>query len=166
MTIAAYGRNTERAVQALLKVNGGVKVHVDPDIRTGTITDDKIARLKRKRQEQEEYLKRTQKEARDAIRRANERLAFLRRTATFESIVTRLCKASGVSPHELFSDRRNAYVVLIRQAICYWACRRTNLSLPDIGRRMGGRDHTTILHSKNAYPKKRAQMGRYLKPAR
>jgi len=34
-----------------------------------------------------------------------------------------------------------------RQTIMYVARKTTRLSLPDIGRRFGGRDHTTVLHA-------------------
>lgn len=55
---------------------------------------------------------------------------------------------------------------LARHFICYWAARKTSLSLPQIGRLLGGRDHTSILHGVRAYREKRAKMGRNLPSAR
>ena len=47
----------------------------------------------------------------------------------------------------LKSVRRNRAVVRARHVAAYLAYMHTGLSFPCIGRRMGGRDHTTILHS-------------------
>lgn len=169
MGIAVYGGRTEKAAQAFLKANGGVKQNLDPEVRTFTMVQAKQARFERmeaEKRKQAEYLELTRKQARDDIRKANQRLALMRRTGSFDLIVMRICKALRVTPLELIADRRNVEVVLARQAIFYWGCRRTRLSLPEIGRRIGGRDHTTVLHGKNVYPKKRAKMGRYLREAR
>ncbi|QJP17545.1 hypothetical protein G3545_08845 [Starkeya sp. ORNL1] len=51
-----------------------------------------------------------------------------------------------VEPAEILAHRRTAGVVLPRQVAMYLAKTLTGRSLPDIGRRFGGRDHTTILH--------------------
>ncbi len=53
----------------------------------------------------------------------------------------------GVSVLELVSARRTALVVHPRQVAVYLAKEITALSLPQIGRLFGGRDHTTIMHS-------------------
>lgn len=85
---------------------------------------------------------------------------------TYRHIERRACRVFGLTPSEIKSDRRHQSIVIARQFIAYWACRLTTLSLPQLGRLMGGRDHTTCLHHKNKYPQKRAKMGRYLRPAR
>jgi hypothetical protein len=47
---------------------------------------------------------------------------------------------------DLRSARRDQAVVKARHE-AFWRCRNeTTLSLPEIGRRFGGRDHTTVLH--------------------
>lgn len=89
-----------------------------------------------------------------------------RYVARFDVIARRICAVFKVSFHELYSERRNRSVVYARQAICYWARRLTSLSTPEIGRRMGGRDHTTILFGVSAYQRKRARMGRNLRKLR
>lgn len=85
--------------------------------------------------------------------------------ASYDKIEKRICKALGFTSMEIRSDRRNREVVFARQAIVYWCCRLTSLSTPQIGRRMR-RDYTTILHSRDAYPTKRAAMGRKLREVR
>lgn len=81
-------------------------------------------------------------------------------------IERRICRALKVSKVDVRSKRRLRKIVLAKQAIAYWTYRLTNRSLPEIGRLLGGRDHTTVLHSMRKYPEKRAEMGRYLRPAR
>lgn len=51
-----------------------------------------------------------------------------------------------VSLLNLDSGRRDRTVVRPRQVVMYLARHLTKLSLPDIGRRLGDRDHTTVLH--------------------
>lgn len=86
--------------------------------------------------------------------------------STFQKLEATTFKLFGVTRSELYSKRRQREVTLARHFLMYWACRRTLLSLPQIGRLMGGRDHTTILHGKESYPKKRALHGRTLREAR
>jgi chromosomal replication initiator protein len=45
------------------------------------------------------------------------------------------------------SSRRTANVVRPRQVAMYLSKVMTPRSLPEIGRRFGGRDHTTVLHA-------------------
>src|SRR6202021_1809917 len=54
---------------------------------------------------------------------------------------------SNVSPSYLLASRRTANVVRPRQVAMYLAKTLTLRSLPEIGRRFGGRDHTTVLHA-------------------
>jgi chromosomal replication initiation ATPase DnaA len=60
-----------------------------------------------------------------------------------------LTKFPDVTLHDLRSNRRTAKVVTPRQIAMYLCREMTNKSLPDIGRRFGGRDHTTVLHAVN-----------------
>ncbi|WP_394072640.1 helix-turn-helix domain-containing protein [Roseixanthobacter glucoisosaccharinicivorans] len=53
----------------------------------------------------------------------------------------------GISRCDIVSQRRTANVVKPRQIAMYLAKTLTPRSLPDIGRRFGGRDHTTVLHA-------------------
>ncbi|XAI96573.1 putative chromosomal replication initiator protein DnaA [Microcystis phage Mae-JY35] len=81
-------------------------------------------------------------------------------------IMARICKVMGIHPQEILSERRHRQIVKARHAIMYWATRQTRFSMPQIGQRLGGRDHTTILHGVAAHRKRRAADGRYLRPAR
>jgi hypothetical protein len=47
---------------------------------------------------------------------------------------------------EMFSARRHREVARPRQVAMYLAAEMTPKSLPEIGRRFGNRDHTTIIH--------------------
>lgn len=58
-----------------------------------------------------------------------------------------LAKFPGVTLSDLRSSRKTAKVVLPRQIGMYLCKELTNKSFPDIGRRFGGRDHTTIMHA-------------------
>jgi chromosomal replication initiator protein len=53
----------------------------------------------------------------------------------------------NVSRADILSSRRTANVVRPRQIAMYLAKALTLRSLPEIGRRFGGRDHTTVLHA-------------------
>ncbi|MDR3508471.1 MAG: chromosomal replication initiator protein DnaA [Caulobacteraceae bacterium] len=48
---------------------------------------------------------------------------------------------------DLISERRNRAIARPRQVAMWLAKSLTTRSLPDIGRRFGGRDHTTVLHA-------------------
>jgi len=85
---------------------------------------------------------------------------------TYAEIEQRACRVFKVSKTEMHSNRRHRDLVFARQFVMYWATRLTLLSSPQIGKLMGGRDHTTCLHGKRAYREKRAAMGRKLREAR
>jgi chromosomal replication initiator protein len=53
----------------------------------------------------------------------------------------------NVSRADILSSRRTANVVKPRQIAMYLSKILTPRSLPEIGRRFGGRDHTTVLHA-------------------
>ncbi|BBB99379.1 hypothetical protein M2192_001178 [Bradyrhizobium elkanii USDA 61] len=53
----------------------------------------------------------------------------------------------GLTMADMKSSRRTAKIVNARQIAMYLAKKITSRSLPDIGRRFGGRDHTTVLHA-------------------
>ncbi len=53
----------------------------------------------------------------------------------------------GVNRADILSARRTANVVRPRQIAMYLSKVLTLRSLPEIGRRFGGRDHTTVLHA-------------------
>jgi chromosomal replication initiator protein len=64
-----------------------------------------------------------------------------------EEIQRVVARQYNVSRADLLSSRRTANVVRPRQVAMYLAKTLTLRSLPEIGRRFGGRDHTTVLHA-------------------
>jgi len=58
-----------------------------------------------------------------------------------------VCNAKGIRLDALLSKRRAAPIVRARMIAVYLARKLTEKSFPELGRRFGGRDHTTILHS-------------------
>lgn len=84
----------------------------------------------------------------------------------FERIMRRAIRVFNKAPKHIKGDSRQKDVVFARQFVFYWACRKTTLSLAQIGKMVGGKDHTTTLHGANAYRAKRARMGRNLPSAR
>lgn len=52
-----------------------------------------------------------------------------------------------IAPNEMKSARRSREVARPRQVAMYLSKQLTRQSLPDIGRRFGNRDHTTVLYA-------------------
>ncbi|MDB5507088.1 MAG: DnaA [Devosia sp.] len=64
-----------------------------------------------------------------------------------EDILRIVSRHYKVMRNDLLSARRSRDVVRPRQIAMFLAKALTSRSLPEIGRRFGGRDHTTVLHS-------------------
>jgi len=64
-----------------------------------------------------------------------------------EDIQRMVARHFNVNRSDMLSSRRTANVVKPRQIAMYLAKTLTLRSLPEIGRRFGGRDHTTVLHA-------------------
>ncbi|MGH3034844.1 MAG: chromosomal replication initiator protein DnaA [Gaiellaceae bacterium] len=60
-----------------------------------------------------------------------------------ETVVDRF----GISMQELTGDRRSQSIVYPRQVAMYLSRELTDSSLPKIGKKFGGRDHTTVIHA-------------------
>ena len=69
------------------------------------------------------------------------------RRIKIDEILKVISRHFGVSKTDLLSERRHRSVVWPRQIGMYLAKQLTSRSLPEIGRRFGGRDHTTVLHA-------------------
>lgn len=69
------------------------------------------------------------------------------RRVKIEDIQKLVATRYNVSRADILSERRTAAVVKPRQIAMYLAKSLTPRSLPEIGRRFGGRDHTTVLHA-------------------
>lgn len=76
---------------------------------------------------------------------------------TVSAIIDAVCEQFSISRKSLLSSRRTADVVNVRQC-AMWLCKEfTMQSLPAIGRKFGGRDHTTVLHGVRKAPSKLAR---------
>jgi chromosomal replication initiator protein len=66
---------------------------------------------------------------------------------TPERIVTAVAERFGIKCEQLCGKRRTRSIALPRQVAMYLMRQLTELSLVEIGRMFGGRDHTTVLYA-------------------
>lgn len=66
---------------------------------------------------------------------------------TVDRIQRAVCEVFSVTPTDMVSKRRARVIARPRQVAMYLCKKLTKRSLPDIGRRFGGRDHTTVMHA-------------------
>ena len=82
---------------------------------------------------------------------AQERLAETARGSrariTIEDIQRAVCAHYRIDKTEMASQRRTRCVARPRQVAMYLAKELTPRSFPEIGRRFGGRDHSTVIHA-------------------
>jgi len=65
---------------------------------------------------------------------------------SIRDIQNAVCKHFGVTLIDMLSGRRSAWIARPRQ-VAYFLCKELTLhSLPQIGRRFGGRDHSSVHH--------------------
>ena len=69
------------------------------------------------------------------------------RRVTIEEIQRRVAAHYNIKPAELSSSRRAQAVVRPRHVAMYLAKQLTSRSLPEIGRKFGKRDHTTVMYA-------------------
>ncbi|MEC7210831.1 MAG: chromosomal replication initiator protein DnaA, partial [Pseudomonadota bacterium] len=69
------------------------------------------------------------------------------RQISIDEIQKQVAAHYDVRVAEMFSARRARNIARPRQVAMYLAKTLTSLSYPDIGRRFGGRDHTTVMHA-------------------
>ena len=69
------------------------------------------------------------------------------RKVTVDQIQKTVAEHYNLKQADLISERRARAVARPRQVAMWLAKQITTRSLPDIGRRFGGRDHTTVLHA-------------------
>ena len=63
-----------------------------------------------------------------------------------QTIIKKVAETFGVTIERLLSPERSREVALPRQIAMYLLQKDANLSLPQIGNSLGGRDHTTVLY--------------------
>ena len=64
-----------------------------------------------------------------------------------ETIMQSVCRVMGIDKEKLLGTSRKKNLVHSRHIAIYLIRTHTSLSLPEIGRHMGNRDHTTIRHA-------------------
>ena len=69
------------------------------------------------------------------------------RRVTIEEIQKRVAQHFNIRTSDMHSARRARSVARPRQVAMYLAKQLTARSLPEIGRKFGGRDHTTVMHA-------------------
>ena len=77
----------------------------------------------------------------DVVKNSNEYIP------TPESIIDYISKYFGIEPDVLQGQSRSRDITNARQIAMYLIRRMTNLSLKDIGKALGNRDHSTVMHS-------------------
>jgi chromosomal replication initiator protein len=69
------------------------------------------------------------------------------RRVTIEDIQRRVADYFNLRLSDMLAKRRAQSIVRPRQVAMYLAKQLTTRSLPEIGRKFGGRDHTTVMHA-------------------
>lgn len=64
-----------------------------------------------------------------------------------QTIVKIICEFYGISLSELLKKSRKTFLVKPRQIAMYLLREDTKASFPDIGSRLGGKDHSTVIHA-------------------
>jgi chromosomal replication initiator protein len=72
---------------------------------------------------------------------------------TIEEIIKAVCSRMGVKISDLKSQKKNKNIALSRQVSMYLAREMTSASFPDIGEKIGGRDHSTVIYAHNKVKK-------------
>ncbi|OAN55182.1 chromosomal replication initiation protein DnaA [Paramagnetospirillum marisnigri] len=85
-------------------------------------------------------LESTQEVLQDLLRASDRRI-------TIEEIQKKVAEHFTIKLSEMSSARRSRQVARPRQIAMYLAKQLTSRSLPEIGRKFGGRDHTTVMHA-------------------
>lgn len=80
--------------------------------------------------------------------------AIFRGTQHWKIIVREVCEKHSVSIAEIIGNRRARHLVIARHEAFHRLSTETTMSLPQIGYRMGGKDHTTVLHGIRAHKKR------------
>lgn len=68
---------------------------------------------------------------------------------TIDDIMKMVASKTGVKISDIKSPKKNKNIVLARQLAMYLARKLTHASFPDIGEKIGGRDHSTVIYAHN-----------------
>ena len=73
---------------------------------------------------------------------------------TIDDIIEKVCNHYGVDQKNVFSKSRKRDYVQVRQVSMYLAQKHTKMPASRIGQLIGGRDHSTVIHSCNTIEKR------------
>jgi chromosomal replication initiator protein len=76
------------------------------------------------------------------------------REITPDAVIKAVAEHYGVKVSDLRSERKHKVIALPRQVAMFLIRSLTRCSLPDIGLRFGGRDHTTVMYAVKKIEKK------------
>jgi chromosomal replication initiator protein len=82
------------------------------------------------------------KDAMDAVIKENTSSAI-----TPETVMEHVARYHNITVEDIKNGRRTGEIVKPRQLAMYIIRETTNLSLPEIGKELGGKNHSTVLHS-------------------
>ncbi|MBN2282983.1 MAG: chromosomal replication initiator protein DnaA [Deltaproteobacteria bacterium] len=71
------------------------------------------------------------------------------KTITVDEIMKTVAASFNLKINDLKSQKKNKNLILPRQIAMYLSRKLTRLSFPDIGTKIGGRDHSTVIYSAN-----------------
>lgn len=76
---------------------------------------------------------------------------------TMKDIVREVAERHGLQPDDITGPSRVRSIAWPRQEAMWEARQRTKMSYPAIGRRLGGRDHATVIYGVREYEKRRVE---------
>ena len=68
---------------------------------------------------------------------------------SIEEIIKAVAGKLNVKISDIKAHNKNKHLVFARQIAMYLARKLTNASFPDIGQKVGGRDHSTVIYATN-----------------
>jgi chromosomal replication initiator protein len=72
---------------------------------------------------------------------------------SIDAIIKAVAAKTGIKISDIKSPKKNKNIVMARQIAMYLSRKLTSASFPDIGEKIGGRDHSTIIYANNKLKK-------------
>lgn len=69
------------------------------------------------------------------------------KSTTIDDIINKVAEFFNLKVTDIISPKRNANIAIARQIAMFLSKKYTQSSLPAIGKKFGGRDHTTVIHA-------------------
>lgn len=144
-----YQPRTAADVIATARLVKQRQMHRDADAQARRLAARKAAMMaeQERKREAEEQTRRLVQRYRLAVDIPARISGDASKTCRIEDVIGAVCNHYDVSKTDMLSARRDRKIVIPRQVAMYVARTFTLRSLPEIGRRFGGRDHTTVMHA-------------------